>query len=102
MSSLMRLQAVEEQLRNYIPLAQKVMSQTERRILQNERVAASDKIVSIFEPHTDIIIKDNRDTCCGPQDLPDRGGLESRPRSGGARGPSTGLEVHRTRSWRSA
>ena len=42
-----------------------MLSQTERRVLRGERVAASDKIVSIFEPPTDIIIKDNRDTCYG-------------------------------------
>ncbi|MCP3947369.1 hypothetical protein [Herbaspirillum sp.] len=57
MSALARLQAAQEQLRHYIPLAHQVLSQTERRVLRGEKVDASDKIVSIFEPHTDIIIK---------------------------------------------
>jgi IS5 family transposase len=64
-SSLLQLQAAQEQLRHVIPLTHQVLSQTERRVLRGERVAASDKIVSIFEPHTDIIIKDNRDTYYG-------------------------------------
>jgi hypothetical protein len=30
--------------------------------MRGEKVDAADKVVSIFEPHTDIIVKDNRDT----------------------------------------
>jgi IS5 family transposase len=41
------------------------MHQTERRVLRGESVPASDKIVSIFEPHTDIIVKDRRETLYG-------------------------------------
>jgi len=33
------------------------MDQTERRVFQNEQVPAQEKIVSIFEPHTDIICR---------------------------------------------
>ncbi len=65
MSAVGRLQAAQELLRHYIGLTQKVLSQTERRILRGEKVDAGDKIVSIFEPHTDIIIKDNRNTYYG-------------------------------------
>jgi len=32
---------------------------------KSEKAATSDKIVSLFEPHTDIIIKDQRDTQFG-------------------------------------
>ena len=42
-----------------------MLDQTKRRILDGESVAATDKIVSIFEPHTDIIVKDRRDTYYG-------------------------------------
>jgi IS5 family transposase len=45
-------------LREYIGLAHQVISQTERRVLLERRVRAHQKIVSIFEPHTDIITKD--------------------------------------------
>jgi len=44
---------------------EKVIEQTTRRVINGESVPASDKVVSIFEPHTDIIRKDNRDTYYG-------------------------------------
>jgi IS5 family transposase len=50
------------ELRHYIGLANQVVSQAERRVVRGESVPASEKIVSIFEPHTDIIAKDNRET----------------------------------------
>jgi IS5 family transposase len=37
------------------------MEQTKRRVIGGETVPSSEKIVSIFEPHTDIIIKGARD-----------------------------------------
>src|SRR5208283_2742614 len=40
----------------------KVIDQTERRVLKGEKVPASEKIVSFFEDHTDIIVKGRRDT----------------------------------------
>jgi IS5 family transposase len=40
----------------------KVIDQTERRVLKREKVPASEKIVSFFEDHTDIIVKGRRDT----------------------------------------
>ena len=53
------------ELEYYIPLAHQVISQTRRRVLNGESVPAGEKIVSIFEPHTDIIRKDRRDTYYG-------------------------------------
>jgi IS5 family transposase len=52
-------------LNHFIPLVRKVVDQAERRVVRNEQVPAHDKIVSIFEPHTDIIRKDRRDTYYG-------------------------------------
>jgi IS5 family transposase len=54
-----------ERLETYISLAEQVISQTERRVLHGETVPADEKVFSIFEPHTDIIIKDSRDTLFG-------------------------------------
>lgn len=54
-----------EQIRHFLPLVSKVIDQTERRVLRDEQVPALEKIVSIFEPHTDIIRKDRRDTYYG-------------------------------------
>jgi len=42
-------------LDTFIPRARQVIQQTTRRILRGEQVSASEKIVSLFEEHTDII-----------------------------------------------
>lgn len=44
-------------LATFVPRAQQVMDQTVRRVSQGEQVPAREKIVSIFEPHTDIICR---------------------------------------------
>lgn len=54
-----------KQLSHYLPLARQVVCQTRRRVIAGESVPAQEKIVSIFEPHTDIIRKDRRDTYYG-------------------------------------
>lgn len=48
-------QKIAGQLEYFSGLAQQVMAQTERRVFQNEAVPATDKLVSLFEPHTAII-----------------------------------------------
>ncbi len=45
---------------HYRPLIERIIVQTERRVLHGEAVAATEKIVSLFEPHTDIIVKGGR------------------------------------------
>jgi IS5 family transposase len=40
----------------------KVIDQTDRRIFKGEKVPSSEKVVSFFEDHTDIIVKGRRDT----------------------------------------
>ena len=54
-----------EQIQHYAKLTEQVISQTQRRVIDNEKVPAQEKIFSIFEPHTDIIIKDRRETFYG-------------------------------------
>jgi len=46
---------LKEILETFLPRTEKVIDQTTRRILQSEQVPASEKIVSLFEEHTDII-----------------------------------------------
>lgn len=53
------------QLAHFIPLVKRVIEQAERRVLRDEAVPVSEKIVSLFEPHTDIIVKDRRGTHYG-------------------------------------
>jgi IS5 family transposase len=52
-------------LSHFLPLVKRIIDQTERRVLRGESVPASEKLVSLFEPHTDIIVKDRRDTHYG-------------------------------------
>lgn len=56
---------VASELDRFLPLTQRVMDQTQRRVFNGESVPAAEKIVSIFEEHTDIIRKDNRETLYG-------------------------------------
>jgi IS5 family transposase len=49
-----------QKLARAINLLNKVIDQTERRVIKNEKVPASEKVVSFFETHTDIIVKGNR------------------------------------------
>jgi IS5 family transposase len=56
---------VKSDLDRFLPLTQQVMDQAQRRVLKGESVPAAEKIVSIFEEHTDIIRKDNRETLYG-------------------------------------
>jgi IS5 family transposase len=50
---------------HFRPLIERIIWQTERRVLCGEQVAASEKIVSLFEPHADIIVKGSRDVDYG-------------------------------------
>lgn len=42
-------------------LLRRVVDQTSRRVIHGERVPSSEKLVSLFEPHTDVIVKGFRD-----------------------------------------
>jgi len=57
--------AVSEDLKGTVYLALGVMDQTEKRVLHGLSVPAAQKVVSIFEPHTDVLVKDRRDTFYG-------------------------------------
>jgi IS5 family transposase len=52
-------------LQELLPRMDQVLDQARRRVLGGEKVPADEKIVSIFEPHTDIVIKDNREVRYG-------------------------------------
>jgi len=52
-------------LERAVGILRKVIGQTERRVFKGEKVPASEKIVSFFEEHTDIIVKGSRDTQYG-------------------------------------
>jgi len=55
----------QSRLRHYRPLIERIIAQTKRRVLAGEPVAAGAKLVSLFEPHADIIVKGSRDVDYG-------------------------------------
>jgi transposase, IS5 family len=57
--------AYAAQLRHFAGLGRRVVDVTRRRVIFGEKVPASEKLVSIFEPHTDVIIKDRRQVLFG-------------------------------------
>ena len=48
-------------LQKTVKLGRRVVSQARRRVLEGQSVPSSEKVVSIFEPHTDIIVKGGRE-----------------------------------------
>jgi IS5 family transposase len=52
-------------LDHYLPLIERIVTHTERRVLAGEAVPAGDKLVSLFETHADIIVKGGRDVQYG-------------------------------------
>jgi transposase, IS5 family len=55
----------QRQVGHYQPLIEQIITQTERRVLAGEPVPAGEKVVSLFEPHADIIVKGSRDVDYG-------------------------------------
>jgi IS5 family transposase len=50
---------------HYARLHKRVMNQTRRRVLRGESVPASEKLVSLFEPHAAVIVKGRREVQYG-------------------------------------
>lgn len=53
------------EVEHYLPLIERVIDQTQRRVFAGENVASAEKLVSLFEPHADIIVKSSRDVQYG-------------------------------------
>jgi len=47
--------ALSDEIEHFCGLAERVMTQTRRRILSAEQIPVHEKLFSIFEPHTDLI-----------------------------------------------
>lgn len=54
-----------KEVNHFRPLILGIIGQAKRRILRGEKVLAQEKILSLFEPHTDIIAKGNREITFG-------------------------------------
>ncbi len=55
----------KEDLAGYLESLNTIIDQTERRVLEGEKVEAKDKLVSIFETHSDILAKGKRKVVFG-------------------------------------
>lgn len=53
-------QALVATFKHYLPLMRQVLDQTTQRVFAKKQVPASQKIVSLFEPHTAIIQRGKR------------------------------------------
>lgn len=56
-----RFEVWKAEVAHYKPLIIRVIDQTTRRVFEGETVPANEKIFSLFEDHTDIIVKGSRD-----------------------------------------
>ncbi len=59
------LDSLTADLKHFMPLIENVIDQAYRRIVKGEKVPSIEKIVSIFEEHTDIIHKGSRNIVFG-------------------------------------
>src|SRR5438477_8607722 len=53
------------QLGHYLPLIERILPQSQRRGLDGQTMPAREELVSLFEPHADIIVKGARDVQYG-------------------------------------
>lgn len=53
--SVLNIEAIRAEIAHYCGLGARVIDQARRRVLDGEQVPTSEKIYSIFEPHTDLI-----------------------------------------------
>jgi IS5 family transposase len=51
----LKIEALRDEIAHYCDLGTRVIEQARRRVLNGEQVPTSEKIYSIFEPHTDLI-----------------------------------------------
>jgi IS5 family transposase len=59
------LRRLHRKLAQMLPRVAQAITQAARRVLHGEIVPAPEKLVSLFESHTDVIVKDRRDTYYG-------------------------------------
>jgi IS5 family transposase len=51
----LKTEALRDEIAHYCDLGTRVIEQTRRRVVDGEQVPTSEKVYSIFEPHTDLI-----------------------------------------------
>ncbi len=61
----LRARSIAAELTGVVDSMARVISQTERRVFHGETVPTADKILSIFETHTAVVVKGERDVVFG-------------------------------------
>ena len=51
----LKAMAIAAELKHYLPIEQKIISQAERRVMMGEQVPSAEKVYSLFEEHTELI-----------------------------------------------
>ena len=64
-SASLSMMGLSLDIKQMLSLTEKVINQAQRRVMHGEKVPVSEKVVSLFEPHTDVIVKDRRETFYG-------------------------------------
>ena len=64
-SASLSIMGLSLDIKQMLSLTEKVINQAQRRVMHGEKVPVSEKVVSLFEPHTDVIVKDRRETFYG-------------------------------------
>ncbi len=59
-ADLLSSKAKQREIKRYVALTQQVCDTARRRVLEGETVSNTDKIFSIFEPHTELIKRDKQ------------------------------------------
>jgi len=62
---LVKALRIRAEILRIMPLAETLCDTTQRRVINDEPVASTEKVLSIFEDHTDVIRKDRRETTYG-------------------------------------
>ena len=60
-----RAATIRAEIERVMPLAESLCDTTQRRVVNDEAVPSTEKVLSIFEDHTDVIRKDRRETVYG-------------------------------------
>ena len=53
----LKAMAIAAELRRYLPIEEKIIGQAERRVIKGEQVPSAEKVYSLFEEHTELIIR---------------------------------------------
>lgn len=61
----LRRDRLRTQFTTLLPRVAQMIDQTTRRVVHGEAVPADEKLVSLFEAHTDVLVKDRRETHYG-------------------------------------